>query len=135
MARGGAGRTFESRNPANNDDTVGVFARSEADDVHAAVTAAANAYPAWRRTPAPVRGAILTRMGRLMEERKEEISLQMVREMGKVLTEARGDVQEAIDMAFYMAAFGRLPNGPVSCRRSAPMSSASPSASRSVSPV
>ena len=97
--------------PAQVDQTLGRFARSQAEDVAAAVAAAAAVYPAWRRTPAPARGAILTRMGRLMEARKEELAQQMVQEMGKVLVEARGDVQEAIDMAFYMAAFGRLPNG------------------------
>ncbi len=107
----GAGQTFESRNPANVAEVIGVYARSQAEDVDAAVRAARAAYPQWKRTPAPMRGAILTRMGRLMEARKEELAAQMVREMGKVLIEARGDVQEAIDMAFYMAAFGRLPNG------------------------
>ena len=105
------GATFESVNPANLGETLGVYARSQAADVEAAVAAAKAAYPAWRKTPAPVRGAILFRMGQLLEAHKEEISRQMVAEMGKVLTEARGDVQEAIDMAYYIAAFGRLPNG------------------------
>lgn len=106
-----AGETFVSSNPADRDDAIGVFARSQAEDVSAAVGAAQAAYADWRRTPAPARGACLTRMGRLMEQHKEDLSRQMVREMGKVLTEARGDVQEAIDMAYYMAAFGRMPNG------------------------
>ena len=106
-----AGQTFESRNPANVSEVIGVYARSQGEDVDAAVGAAKQAYAGWKRTPAPMRGAILTRMGQLMEARKEELAAQMVREMGKVLVEARGDVQEAIDMAFYMAAFGRLPNG------------------------
>ena len=106
-----SGRTFPSTNPADDRDTIGVFARGEAADVAIAVEAATRALPAWRKLPAPSRGAILTRMGRLMEAQKEELSLQMVREMGKVLTEARGDVQEAIDMAFHIAAFGRLPMG------------------------
>ena len=98
-------------NPANLSETLGVYARSQAADVEAAVSAAKAAYPAWRKTPAPVRGAALFRMGQLLEKHKEELSRQMVAEMGKVLTEARGDVQEAIDMAYYIAAFGRLPNG------------------------
>src|SRR5579871_6590098 len=106
-----SGQTFDSVNPAQIDQTLGRFARSQAEDIAAAVAAAAAAYPAWRRTPAPTRAAILTRMGCLMEARKEELAQQMVQEMGKVLVEARGDVQEAIDMAFFMAAFGRLPNG------------------------
>jgi aldehyde dehydrogenase (NAD+) len=108
-AQGGA--TFESRNPANTNEVLGVYARSQQEDVAAAVAAAAQAYRDWRRTPAPVRGAVLERMGRLLEARKEELARQMVAEMGKVLVEARGDVQEAIDMAHYMANFGRLPNG------------------------
>lgn len=103
--------TFVSANPADREDSIGLFARSRAEDVADAVRAAQAAYDTWRKTPAPARGAILTRMGRLMEERKEEMAVQMVREMGKVLVEARGDVQEAIDMAYYIAAFGRMPNG------------------------
>lgn len=108
-----SGDTFASVNPARTDEIIGHFARSQKADVEAAVAAAAAAFPSWRRTPAPARGAILERMGRLMEARKEELSRQMVAEMGKVLVEARGDVQEAIDMAHYIAAFGRLPGGSV----------------------
>ncbi|MBB6048980.1 aldehyde dehydrogenase family protein [Armatimonas rosea] len=107
------GATFASTNPANTDQTLGVYARSDQRDVAAAVAAAKAAYPTWRKTPAPARGALLTKVGRLLEERKELFSQAMVDEMGKVLVEARGDVQEAIDMAHYMAAFGRLPNGSV----------------------
>ena len=106
-----SGETFESVNPARTAEVLGRYARSRQADVEAAVEAAVEAYPGWRRTPAPARGAILTKMGRRMEERKEELALQMVAEMGKVLVEARGDVQEAIDMAYYMANFGRLPHG------------------------
>ena len=105
------GVTFESRNPANRDEVLGVYARSQAADVEAAVAAAKAAYPAWRKTPAPGRGAILFRMGQLLQTHKEELAQRMTLEMGKVLIEARGDVQEAIDMAFYIAAFGRMPNG------------------------
>ncbi len=106
-----SGQTFESYNPANLSESLGSFARSEQADVDDAVCAAASAYQSWRLTPAPARAAIITRMGRLIEEHKEELSVFMVREMGKVLVEARGDVQEAIDMAYYIAAFGRMPNG------------------------
>jgi aldehyde dehydrogenase (NAD+) len=105
------GRTFDSVNPARTSEVVGQFSRSGRADVEAAAAAAAGAYPAWRRTPAPERAAIISRAARLLEERKEEISRQMSTEMGKVLVEARGDVQEAIDMAHYIAAFGRMPNG------------------------
>ena len=106
-----AGGTFKSVNPARTNEVIGVFARSHREDVEAAAAAAQAAYPAWRRLPAPARAAILSRAARLLEERKDAISRQMTREMGKVLTEARGDVQEAIDMAHYIAAFGRMPNG------------------------
>ncbi|MCS6777542.1 MAG: aldehyde dehydrogenase family protein [Chloroherpetonaceae bacterium] len=106
-----SGETFVSVNPARTEEVLGTYARSQAEDVAAAVAAAQAAYPEWRRTPAPARGAILFRMGQLLEQHKESLARQMVHEMGKVLVEARGDVQEAIDMAYYMAAFGRLPNG------------------------
>src|SRR3569623_1928365 len=106
-------QTFESVNPARIAETIGLFARSQAADVEAAVASAAAAYPDWRRTPAPVRGAMLYRMGQLLEREKERLSALMVAEMGKVLVEARGDVQEAIYLAYYIAAFGRMPYGSV----------------------
>lgn len=108
-----SGETFQSRNPACAEQVIGRFARSCKVDVAHAVDSAKRAFPKWRATPAPARGAILQRMGRLLEERKEELARQMVAEMGKVLVEARGDVQEAIDMAYYIAAFGRMPSGQV----------------------
>jgi len=108
-----AGKTFTSLNPSRQSDVIGRFSYSEREDITLAVAAAAAAYPEWRRMPMPRRADVLTRMGHILEERKEELARFMVREMGKVLLEARGDVQEAIDMAFYMAAFGRMPNGRV----------------------
>ena len=106
-----SGQKFASTDPADTDQTLGLFARARAEDVDAAVKAAKAAYPLWRKTPAPARGALLFRMGQLLERDKEIVSHLMVREMGKVLVEARGDVQEAIDMAYYIAAFGRMPDG------------------------
>ncbi len=102
-----AGRTFESRNPAHKDDVVGVFPRSDAGDVDAAVKVARAAFDDWRRTPWPARAAIILRASEMLEERKEELARLMTREMGKVLTEARGDVQEAIDMGKFIAGEGR----------------------------
>jgi alpha-ketoglutaric semialdehyde dehydrogenase len=99
--------TFENINPADTNDRIGTFQRSNADDVTAAVAAAKAAYPGWRRTPPPKRAEVLFRAGQLLAERKEALSRDMTREMGKPLEEARGDVQEAIDMTFYMAGEGR----------------------------
>jgi aldehyde dehydrogenase (NAD+) len=102
-----SGETFASYNPANQKEVIGHFASGTADDVKKAVDAAAKALPAWKKTPAPHRADILLRAAYLIESRKEEMAQTMVREMGKVLKEARGDVQEAIDMAKFMAGEGR----------------------------
>jgi acyl-CoA reductase-like NAD-dependent aldehyde dehydrogenase len=99
--------TFESINPADKNDRVGTFQRSNSEDVEAAVAAAKSAYPGWRRTPPPKRAEILFRAAQLLADRKEALAHDMTREMGKPLEEARGDVQEAIDMTFYMAGEGR----------------------------
>ena len=101
------GATFESRNPAHIDDVVAVVARGTAADVDAAVEAAKGALPGWRSTPWPARGEIILRAAEILERRKEELARLMTREMGKVLTEARGDVQEAIDMGKFIAGAGR----------------------------
>jgi alpha-ketoglutaric semialdehyde dehydrogenase len=101
------GATFESHNPAHRDEVVGVFPRSGAEDVEAAVRAAAAALPGWRRTPWPARGEIILRTAQILERDKESIARLMTREMGKVLTEARGDTQEAIDMGKFIAGEGR----------------------------
>ncbi len=102
-----SGRTFENANPANRHELIGIFQRSNAEDVENAIGAAKQAYKTWRLVPAPKRGEILLRAARLLVERKEVFAEQMTREMGKVLTETRGDVQEAIDMTNYMAGEGR----------------------------
>ncbi|MBI3090923.1 MAG: aldehyde dehydrogenase family protein [Candidatus Tectomicrobia bacterium] len=101
------GRTFENRNPARRDEVIGLFQRSDHEDVGRAVQAARRAFDAWRHTPAPKRAEVLYRLGHLLIERKEELARDMTREMGKVLAEARGDVQEAIDMTLLMAGEGR----------------------------
>ncbi len=104
---GVSGQTFESHNPADRGDVVGTFQAGTAADVAMAVRAAEAAFPGWRATPAPRRGEILYRYGALLAEHKERLARAMTREMGKVLAEARGDVQEAIDIAFLMAGEGR----------------------------
>src|SRR5579883_1117011 len=102
-----SGKTLENRNPANTDEVIGVFPLSSQEDVDAAVSAAKAAYHSWRLTPAPKRAEILYRTAEILVKRKEEFSREMTREMGKVLAETRGDVQEAIDMTYYMAGEGR----------------------------
>lgn len=102
-----ARRTFEDRNPAQRNDLIGFFPRSGPEDVDAAVQAAKKAFPKWRLVPAPKRGEILYRVGELLLKRKDEIARTMTREMGKILRETRGDVQEGIDTAFYAGGEGR----------------------------
>jgi acyl-CoA reductase-like NAD-dependent aldehyde dehydrogenase len=102
-----SGKTLENRNPANDDELIGVFPLSSQEDVDAAVAAAREAYKSWRLVPAPKRAEIFFRAAELLVKRKEEFSRDMTREMGKVLAETRGDVQEAIDMTYYMAGEGR----------------------------
>ena len=100
-------KTFENRNPANWDDIIGLFPLSTAADVDRAANAAAEAFKSWRLVPAPSRGDVCRKAGEIMLRRKDEIAGIMTREMGKPLTETRGDVQEGIDTAFYCATEGR----------------------------
>jgi len=102
-----SGRTFENRNPANTDDLIGIFQQSNEADADTAIAAAAKAYEQWRLVPAPLRAEILFKAAQIIVARKEEFARDMTREMGKVLNETRGDVQEAIDMTYYMAGEGR----------------------------
>jgi len=102
-----SGGTIENRNPANTEELVGVFPASTQADVDNAVAAAREAYKSWRLVPAPKRAEIMFRAAELLVKRKEEFSRDMTCEMGKVLAETRGDVQEAIDMTYYMAGEGR----------------------------
>ena len=106
------GETFENRNPADTRDLVGIFQKSGKDDVDAAIDAARRAFAKWRLVPAPRRAEIVYQAASMLIERKEEYSRDMTREMGKVIKETRGDVQEAIDTAFYMAGEGRRMFGP-----------------------
>src|SRR5512132_3622498 len=101
------GRYFQNRNPADTDDLIGRFPDSGPRDVEAAVRSARRGFAIWSRTPAPARGDVLRRVGDLLVERKDAIAEAMTREMGKVLAETRGDVQEGIDTAYYAATEGR----------------------------
>jgi len=106
------GETFEDRNPADTGDVVGIFQKSGKEDVDAAVDAAKRAFLKWRLVPAPRRAEIIFLAAEMLAERKEEFARDMTREMGKILKETRGDVQEAIDTAYYMAGEGRRLFGP-----------------------
>ncbi len=98
-----SGETFDDVNPARTSDVIGHFPASGSEDVDAAVRAARGAFASWSNTPAPQRGDVLRRIGDLLTQRKDDIAFEMTREMGKPFTETRGDVQEAIDTAYYAA--------------------------------
>src|SRR5437588_541566 len=106
-----SGKLFENRNPARPDDLIGLFQQSTPADTEGAIAAAHQAYGGWRLVPAPKRAEILFRAAQLIAERKEALARDMTREMGKVLAETRGDVQEAIDMTYFMAGEGRRQYG------------------------
>lgn len=102
-----SGETFENRNPANRDELLGRFQKSTVEDVKLAIDAASEAYDGWRLMPAPKRGEILYRIAARMFGNKDALAADMTREMGKIVAETGGDVQEAIDMTFYMGGEGR----------------------------
>jgi acyl-CoA reductase-like NAD-dependent aldehyde dehydrogenase len=101
-----SGKFIAITNPANG-EVLGEVTQSTKEEVDLAVQAAKNAQKSWRLVPAPERAEILYKVAQLLKERKEELSQILTREMGKVIDEARGEVQEAIDMAYYMAGEGR----------------------------
>lgn len=98
-----SGKTFDNINPADNTDVIGAFPLSNATDVEEAVKAASDAFHSWRLTPAPKRGDMLRVAGDIFTRRKDELAAVMTREMGKTLTETKGDIQEAIDTCYYAA--------------------------------
>src|SRR5262245_30539600 len=106
-----SGAVMENRNPADTRELIGLFPASNSEDVAMAVSAAREAYPKWKATPAPKRAEILYKLGQILIDSKEQFAVDMTREMGKVLKESRGDVQEAIDMTFYTAGEGRRLHG------------------------
>ena len=106
-----SGEWFENLNPADTSDVVGRFPASNEEDVNRAVEAAKNAATKWRLTPAPKRAEILFRLGEILRDNKDRFTRDMTREMGKVLKEAGGDVQEAIDCTYYTAGEGRRLHG------------------------
>jgi len=101
-----SGQTFPNNNPATG-ELIGHFPLSGKVEADAAVAAARSAFDTWRLVPVPERGEIRFRVGELLTQHKEELARTMTQEMGKVLKETRGDVQEGIDMAYYMGGEGR----------------------------
>src|SRR5215471_13528379 len=106
-----SGKYIDNRNPADTRELIGRFPASNSDDVDRAVEVAAEAFQKWRKIPAPRRAEILFRAGEILIQRKEQFARDMTREMGKVLKETRGDVQEAIDMTYFIAGEGRRLHG------------------------
>lgn len=104
-------KTIESVNPANTNEVVGTVPASEKTDIDSAVDAAKEAFASWRETPAPKRGEIIFKTAELLLKNKDSLGRLVTKEMGKVLKEGMGDVQEAIDMAYYMAGEGRRLSG------------------------
>jgi len=104
------GQTMPSTSPATG-EVLGLVPKSGPEDVTAAVEAAKTAFETWRKVPAPRRAEILFRAAELLVKEKETLARLMTREMGKVLTETRGDVQEAIDMTYFIAGEGRRLHG------------------------
>ena len=98
--------TFQTINPAN-EELLAEIAQADIADVDAAVNAAAEAFKSWRLVPAPHRGELLFKVGDILKQKKEELARLLTQDMGKVISEARGDVQEAIDMAYFMGGEGR----------------------------
>src|SRR5678816_205504 len=98
--------TFQTINPAN-EELLAEIAQAETSDVDVAVSAAREAFKSWRLTPAPLRGELLYKIGEILKQKKEDLAQLLTRDMGKVIAEARGDVQEAIDMAYFMGGEGR----------------------------
>src|SRR5215831_16338774 len=106
-----SGESFENINPADTRDVIGTFPLSTRQDVNDAVNAAQEAFTRWRRTPSPRRAEILFRLGEILIRNKDRYAADMTREMGKVLKETGGDVQEAIDCTYYTAGEGRRLHG------------------------
>ena len=106
-----SGKTLLNVNPADTQEVIGEFPDSNVEDIQAAVDAAKKSFESWRLVPAPKRAEILFRAGEMLTAQKDELAKDMTREMGKVLKETRGDVQEAIDMTYYIAGEGRRLHG------------------------
>jgi aldehyde dehydrogenase (NAD+) len=104
-------KSVENINPANTEDRLGLVRLSTREEARRAVESAAEAFRGWRATPAPTRGRIVARAARLMEEDKESLATLLTREEGKTLSESRGELQRAINVAEFCAGESRRMNG------------------------
>lgn len=104
-------KTVNNINPANTDDIIGANRQATREEARAAVEAAAEAFAAWRRTPAPQRGKIVAKAARLMEAAKEELATILTHEEGKTISESRGELQRSINVADFCAGESRRMNG------------------------
>src|SRR6266850_1076829 len=104
-------RRKERRNPANHDDVIGLVTLSTREEARQAVAAAAGAFPAWRATPAPVRGRIIAKAAQIMTDRQQELGRLLTREEGKTLSESAGEIQRSINILDYMAGESRRIGG------------------------
>lgn len=100
-------RTFDNINPANKDEILGTFPRSDHRDVDLAVKAAKQAFKEWSKTTPPTRGKILFEIGKIISEKRTQLAKTLVKEVGKTTKEALGEVKAAIDMCYFMAGEGR----------------------------
>jgi alpha-ketoglutaric semialdehyde dehydrogenase len=106
-----SGKTLERRNPANLGEVTSVSPLSTRAEISAAVAAAKAAFPAWRDTPAPVRGKIVLRAAALMEKQKEELAGILTLEEGKIYRESLVEVQRSINILEFLAGEGRRMGG------------------------
>lgn len=103
--------TVPNINPTNTDDVIGIAHLATREEARRAVESAYNAYKSWKNTPAPARGRIIAKAARLMEEYKEELAQILTREEGKTLSESRGELTRAINVAEFCAGESRRMNG------------------------
>lgn len=102
-----SGEYFENLNPADKNDCIGLFAKSGAEDIEQAVVAALRAFPIWSQMPAPQRGELIFKVAQLLLRDQERLARVIVREMGKTMPEALGDIKSSADVAYFMAGEGR----------------------------
>ncbi len=95
--------TVDSVNPSHYSEVIGKIGMISIEQAENAIRAAKAAFPAWRRTPVPVRAGVLRKAAEIMAQRRHELVAWMVLEAGKTLRQADPEVSEAIDFCRYYA--------------------------------